>query len=327
MKDAMARLRRTYDPQRLISDLLEVRNIRGRPAGYPGEAHEGWHSVTLYESGRRQDGSLDISLSQTPYFASILDDLLCPKYLVRLMALEPEGTIAEHADQFLGPKYGLVRLHIPIVTDPAVEFFVGGQRCHWNAGELWYGDFSQPHRARNLSPTTRVHMVLDVPLDDFVLSLFPPGFVQKHMAEYGFAMPAVDTRDQALERFSFNFMLPADFVPPGTNFPPLSESLKAGIRVYHRKLTLFVNGQPMLQTEPVSGCEMVVLGLTPESRIKCQFEGDVVKAAYWTVAGEDSRIVLQVRESEDASEELGTDHVFSRQTAQGDCPVGQPNLG
>jgi hypothetical protein len=90
-----------------------------------------------------------------------VDRFLCPLTSVRLLALGPGGVIKEHQDYRLGFADGEVRLHIPIVTDPLVEFVLDGRPVDLRAGECWYLDLNLPHRAANRSQLRRVHLVVD----------------------------------------------------------------------------------------------------------------------------------------------------------------------
>ncbi|MGY3341072.1 aspartate beta-hydroxylase [Streptomyces filamentosus] len=113
-------------------------------------------------------------LDQLPYLAQILDFLPAPLNAVRLMALGPGAVSNPHRD----PKYrldrGIVRLHIPIVTDPGAVLVLDGTEHRWQPGTLWYGDFSREHLVRNTSTTvTRVHVVIDALLTAGLAAWFP----------------------------------------------------------------------------------------------------------------------------------------------------------
>ncbi|MER7043649.1 aspartyl/asparaginyl beta-hydroxylase domain-containing protein [Streptomyces jumonjinensis] len=113
-------------------------------------------------------------LSQLPYLAQILDSVPAPLNAVRLMALGPGAVSDSHRD----PKYrldrGIVRLHIPVVTDPAAVLVLDGVEHCWQPGTLWYGDFSREHLVRNASQTvTRVHAVIDALLTADLAAWFP----------------------------------------------------------------------------------------------------------------------------------------------------------
>ncbi len=119
-------------------------------------------------------------LALAPYLESIIDSFQCDKQRVRLMALQPGKNIYWHYDRSESIDTNVnARLHIPIVTNPGVQF----QICHedqiWRPGELWYGEFSFPHRLRNGGRAERIHLVLDLKVSDYVTSLFPPSFLEQ----------------------------------------------------------------------------------------------------------------------------------------------------
>ncbi|QNM95571.1 aspartyl/asparaginyl beta-hydroxylase domain-containing protein [Chitinimonas koreensis] len=79
----------------------------------------------------------------------------------RLLRLGPGGSIAEHRDYDLGQPGADLRLHVPIVTDEAVEFLLDGRMVPMAAGECWFLDLSRPHRVDNHGGQARIHLVLD----------------------------------------------------------------------------------------------------------------------------------------------------------------------
>ena len=172
------RLPRNYDVELLQRDLRTLQEVQRAPQ--PGPYHKGeWTGIALYSMGGKQStfpsaAGTDLyqeteELQRAPYFKQVLDDLRCPKEVVRILFLPPEGHIKDHFDFHTSFQFGLLRLHIPIVTHPDVVFFIDGQRMTWKPGELWYGDFSKVHSIKNNSSVVRVHMVIDVQINDFVL--------------------------------------------------------------------------------------------------------------------------------------------------------------
>jgi hypothetical protein len=88
---------------------------------------------------------------------------------VRLLRMTT-GHLARHADtdKDAGVNDGQVaRVHLPIITHPDITMTtwdldgVASER-HLAAGHLYYLDTRKPHAVANPSPTTRVHLVLDV---------------------------------------------------------------------------------------------------------------------------------------------------------------------
>lgn len=93
---------------------------------------------------------------------------------VRIMRLSKDGELSRHADvtnRQAGLRDGmLVRLHVPLQTNPEVKFrswdALGLLReIHMSAGGLWYLDQRKPHACRNDGGHTRLHLVVDVAAD------------------------------------------------------------------------------------------------------------------------------------------------------------------
>jgi len=79
----------------------------------------------------------------------------------RLLRLGPGGCIHEHRDYDLGGPDADLRLHVPLLSPPDVDFFLDGQIIPMTAGECWFLDLARPHRVVNRSAHSRVHLVLD----------------------------------------------------------------------------------------------------------------------------------------------------------------------
>ncbi|RON38286.1 aspartyl beta-hydroxylase [Pseudomonas frederiksbergensis] len=90
-----------------------------------------------------------------------LRDLPLEIVSARLLRLGPGGHIHEHRDYDLGEPDADLRLHIPLLSPPHVDFFLDGQRVPMAAGECWFLDLSRPHRVDNRDRSARVHLVLD----------------------------------------------------------------------------------------------------------------------------------------------------------------------
>jgi hypothetical protein len=139
----------------------------------------GWSGVTLRGIGgdaRRlfpgdiqTAGHGDTPLrSRCPRIDAALGRLLCPVGPVRLLRLSGGGLIREHRDEGLCLEQGLARLHVPILTGDAVEFYLGGELVTMAPGECWYLNFDLPHRVQNLGTTDRVHLVIDCTVNDWL---------------------------------------------------------------------------------------------------------------------------------------------------------------
>ena len=130
-----------------------------------------WSGVPL----RSRDGRLSIGpepwntapWADTPYLErcpatrAVLTAIRCETRSVRLLRLGPGARILEHEDHNVGIDYGFVRVHIPVLTGPGVEFVLGGEPLHMAAGECWYVDVLNAHNVVNPGPGPRIHLVAD----------------------------------------------------------------------------------------------------------------------------------------------------------------------
>lgn len=111
-------------------------------------------------------------LQRCGYLQSVLHFFECEKTSVRLMKLQAGSIIREHRDHELSFEEGEVRFHIPIVTNPEVEFFLEDERVMMQEGECWYLNLLLPHRVNNAGTTDRVHLVIDCRVNDWIKNLF-----------------------------------------------------------------------------------------------------------------------------------------------------------
>ena len=157
------------------------------PVDQHGDDHAGgWKSVSLVSFGGDPFESKIVpgkrsmrtpALQLAPYMESVLDSLDFDKQRVRMMQLLPGETILWHADPTESIDISIARIHIPIVTNSDVKFQLSHEDCRWGAGEVWYGDFSFPHRVHNGGREGRIHLVLDVHVSEKLLSIFPSEYV------------------------------------------------------------------------------------------------------------------------------------------------------
>jgi hypothetical protein len=102
----------------------------------------------------------------------VLAAFACPLQAVRLMRLAPGSVIKEHHDHDLSFEQGMVRIHIPVVTNERVDFRLNGARVAMPAGSSWYLRLSDPHSVANRGADDRVHLVIDAGVNDWVAALF-----------------------------------------------------------------------------------------------------------------------------------------------------------
>lgn len=78
----------------------------------------------------------------------------------RLMGLGAGGQVPLHVDSHIYWRTHL-RIHIPVITNPAVIFTCGPESVHMAPGECWLFDSFRWHRVQNGSSEQRIHLVLD----------------------------------------------------------------------------------------------------------------------------------------------------------------------
>src|ERR1700730_15994827 len=101
------------------------------------------------------------SLQSCPSIRSWLKELRCPLMSLRLVNLKPGSVIKEHRDHELSFENGEARLHIPVFTNPEVEFYLNNTPMKMLEGECWYINANLPHRVSNKGLSDRIHLVID----------------------------------------------------------------------------------------------------------------------------------------------------------------------
>lgn len=98
----------------------------------------------------------------------LLATINCPLLAVRFLNLQAGAVIKQHRDIELAFEKGEARLHFPVITNPAVEFYCEDERVYLKEGECWYLNANLPHRVSNNSDTDRIHLVVDCTVNDWL---------------------------------------------------------------------------------------------------------------------------------------------------------------
>jgi hypothetical protein len=129
---------------------------------------------TLYPDPHSHADYVDTPLlSEFPSVSAILHQFHCPILSVRFLRLESGAVIREHSDNALSYEDGEVRLHIPIATNPGVEFMSNGKKLDLHEGECWYINAGLPHSVVNKGSSDRIHLVFDCMVNDWLAAHFP----------------------------------------------------------------------------------------------------------------------------------------------------------
>ena len=119
------------------------------------------------------------ALESAPYIQEILDHFGASTGRVRLLSLTPGERVCWHWDGDDSIDTRFLRIHLPIWTNRGVKLQISHQDLFWRPGEVWYGEFSFPHRLRNDGEETRVHLVCDVKVNDVTRRLLPQWYLEQ----------------------------------------------------------------------------------------------------------------------------------------------------
>ena len=102
-------------------------------------------------------------LERCPYIAEVMAQLGGVWGRSRLMGLAPGADVTPHVDAHYH-WHTHMRIHVPVITNPGVEFMCGDETVHMAAGECWTFDSFRWHEVHNRGSERRVHLVLDTVL-------------------------------------------------------------------------------------------------------------------------------------------------------------------
>jgi len=129
--------------------------------GFPGN-----EAVRLVTVGGRPTDDFNGEMAPTeylhacPYIMEIMAELDGVWGRSRLMGLGAGAEVPLHVDSHYYWRTHW-RIHIPVITNPAVTFTCGRETVHMKPGECWMFDSFRRHRVENGGTEQRVHLVLD----------------------------------------------------------------------------------------------------------------------------------------------------------------------
>lgn len=174
-----------FDPAKLKEDLLKINDdewyLHFNTSYYEGE----WSGVALRAPAEAvhpiqklapnpniKEFTDTETLDRCDYFKMILNEFHCPFKSARLLKLKAGSVIKEHTDSFLAFEEGETRIHIPVLTNPQIFFYLNNERIIMNEGETWYLNFNLKHKIENKSDRDRVHLVFDCDVNEWLTDVF-----------------------------------------------------------------------------------------------------------------------------------------------------------
>jgi hypothetical protein len=146
----------------------------------------GWTVLALRAPGGKADQIIpdligDAAYMDTPLMQScravkdLLQTMHCPVLSVRFLNLQAGAVIKPHRDLELAFENGEARLHFPVFTNDAVEFFVEEELVRMREGECWYINANLMHSVTNNGSSDRIHLVIDCEVNDWLREVFDSG--------------------------------------------------------------------------------------------------------------------------------------------------------
>ena len=146
--------------------------FQGDWSGIALRAVKGGHSP-LYPDPLATTGFIETGMmSRCRFVPKVLSTFQCQLTTVRFLKLAAGAWIRPHRDYQLGIEDGEIRIHIPVATNPQVEFVLNDRLMEMKEGEAWYLNFNLQHSVRNGGATDRIHLVIDCIVNDWILSFF-----------------------------------------------------------------------------------------------------------------------------------------------------------
>jgi len=187
-----------FDVKKMQEELMQIDNrawkLHHQKLHYEGD----WSGLPL-RSVNGDAGNIFVFPEKTPeykdtdylhnsiYFQEVLSSFNCRLSAVRLLKLNAGAVIKEHKDAELYYEKGEIRIHIPVVTNDKVEFYLDKERMNLKEGECWYMNFNLPHSIVNNSSSERIHLVIDARVNDWVQELFSKqALCKKEIEEPGY---------------------------------------------------------------------------------------------------------------------------------------------
>jgi len=181
MNPSSSQLPVSFSIDKLQEDLIICENDLWTPHFNTNRYDGNWASVSLRShSGLTNDITSFPNkeykntnlLDRCHYFKEIMDWFQCEKEAVRLLRLDPKSEIKQHTDNDTSYEDGFFRIHIPVVTNSQVFFYVDKKLVPMKMGECWYANFQLPHSVENKSPEPRIHLTIDCIRNDWSDELF-----------------------------------------------------------------------------------------------------------------------------------------------------------
>lgn len=154
----------SFDAEKLKEEVLSLppEAWMSHPSGFDGNSAVPLVSIgagnnQLFNGGMKTTPHL----ARCPYTAQVMGTLGEVLGRSRFMKLTPGAEVSAHVD---GDYHWNthVRVHVPVITHPSVDFHCGEHVMNMKEGDCWIFDTWQLHKVENNSPHDRIHLVFDL---------------------------------------------------------------------------------------------------------------------------------------------------------------------
>ena len=154
----------SFDAQALAQEIEALGEVvwRPHPQGFPGNSALPLVSVDGDPGIDSARGAMRPTpqLLACPYLMQVMHSIGAVWGRSRLMRLSGQAEVMPHVDiNYYWREH--MRVHVPIVTQPTVQFHCGDASLNMAAGECWIFDTWRLHRVHNDDHRSRIHLVAD----------------------------------------------------------------------------------------------------------------------------------------------------------------------
>jgi hypothetical protein len=148
--------------------LAEFKSVLGNKMRIVYPENEDWTGVVAMAAGAAN------FLDQLPVLNAFLkrfgaDAVIGATYF----NMKPKSTLHRHRDMNGNLLFGVIRLHIPLQTNPNAFLEMQKTMYHMPLDTLWAMDTSGLHAVQNLGMENRIHLVIDVRRTPLTAKFFP----------------------------------------------------------------------------------------------------------------------------------------------------------
>ncbi len=197
-----AKLQLAFDFEATKKELLSLQDDDWKPHFNTYHYEGAWTALALRSPGGGSDNIIPDLIKDAVYadtvfmghflsVAAFLSQVQCPVMSVRFLNLQAGAAIKQHTDKGLAFERGEARLHMPILTNPGVEFYVEDDRIPFSEGDCWYINANLPHRVANNGATDRIHLVLDFKVNDWLTGVIEQSPVISRREEKNNDLPKI----------------------------------------------------------------------------------------------------------------------------------------